>query len=219
MWLFDFDGTLTDYQSADQVAVEVLRRTCFDDVPEPEFRASSLAARTAFYQAWAAGDTSLGLDQSRVGTLCDQYGRTAVIEQAVDMYRAALLSETRPAPGAEGLFEYLTRSRRLGIVTNAYDAEAQRARIAATGLDRWVEVVVVAVEVGYFKPDPRIMLTAAEALGVASNECIYVGDSHEFDVIAATDAGMHPLYVGAESRGAGVPCFSSLQCLYHHVVS
>ena len=219
VWLFDFDGTLTDYQSADQTAVEVLRRTCFEDVPAPEFRASSLVARTAFYQAWAAGKTGVGLDQSRVGTLCDQYGRTAVVEHAVDTYRTALLAETRPASGAEGLFEHLARSRRLGIVTNAYDAEAQRARIAATGLDRWVEVVVVAVEVGYFKPDPRIMLAAAEALGVASNDCIYVGDSHEFDITAATGAGMHPLYVGAEPRGTDVPCFSDLECLYHHVVS
>ena len=56
-WLFDFDGTLTDYQSADVVAVEILRRECFADIPSGEFRASSLTARTAFYRAWAGGDS------------------------------------------------------------------------------------------------------------------------------------------------------------------
>ena len=64
----------------------------------------------------------------------------------------------------------------------------------------------------------------ATALDVAAEECSYVGDSYEFDVTAATGAGMHPVYVGTSSRdnavsAADVPCFPSLQSLYDQVVS
>lgn len=212
-WLFDFDGTLTDYHAADRTAVEVLRREQFGDVPAEPFHHASVTARTAFYRAWATGDTSVGLDQSRIATLCDRYERGDHTDAAVATYRAALLSQTRPVPGAEDLFQHLAGSYRLGIITNAYDAEAQRARITATRLDRWVEVVVVAAEVGYFKPDPRIMAAAADTLDVDPDECVYVGDSHEFDVAAAEAAGMHPVYVGGEASPIGVPCFPDLPSL------
>ncbi|WP_156821179.1 HAD family hydrolase [Microlunatus phosphovorus] len=88
-WLFDFDGTLTDYDSADRTAVEVLRSACFDDVPAEEFHAASVAARTAFYRVWAAGDTSVGLDQSRVAALCERYGRSGAVAEAVATYRGS----------------------------------------------------------------------------------------------------------------------------------
>ncbi|GAA4356064.1 HAD family hydrolase [Angustibacter luteus] len=213
-WLFDFDGTLTDYDTADRAAVETLRLRYFADVPADEFHAASVTARTAFYRTWAAGDVSRGLDQSRVAALCNRYDRANRTDQAVDTYRAALLAETRPVRGAEALFAHLALSYRLGIVTNAYDAAAQRARIVATGLDRWVEVVVVAVEVGYFKPDPRIMVAAAEGFGVSPAECVYVGDSHEFDVAAADAAGMHPIYIGSENGPLDAPCFADVQELH-----
>jgi len=175
-----------------------------------QFLQASVIARTAFYRAWASGDTSVGLDQTRIATLCEHYGRPEDTDVAVTAYRSALLRETRPVTGAEDLLQHLAGSHQLGIVTNAYDAKAQRARIAATGLDRWVHAVVVAVEVGYFKPDPRIMAAAADTLGVAPSECVYVGDSHEFDVAAADAAGMRPVYVGCEAPSIEVPCFSSL---------
>lgn len=154
----------TDYHVADWSAVEALRRAWFAEVPAGPVYAASVVARSAFYRAWAAGDTRVGLDQCRVGALCDRYGRSDRTDEVVATYRAALLSETRPVAGAVDLIKYSAGSYRLGIITNAYDAEAQRARVSATGLDRWVEVVIVAVEVGYFKPDPRIMVAAVTRL-------------------------------------------------------
>ena len=213
-WLFDFDGTLTDYRAADMSAVQVLRRTWFAEVAAEKFYDASVAARSAFYRAWATGDTSVGLDQSRIAAPCDRYGRSDRTDEVVATYRAALLSETRPVAGTVDLFEHLAGSYRLGIVTNAYDAEAQRTRVKATGLDCWVEVVIVAAEVGYFKPDPRIMIAGADALGVAPGECVYVGDSHEFDVAAAAAAGVRPIYVGGDVPLVDVACFPDLADLH-----
>ena len=43
--------------------------------------------------------------------------------------------------------------------------------------------------VGVEKPDPAIFRAALEALGVAPEEALYVGDLYEVDVVGARAAG------------------------------
>ncbi|WP_083843844.1 HAD hydrolase-like protein [Microlunatus phosphovorus] len=60
---------------------------------------------------------------------------------------------------------------------------------------------------------------AADSFGVASTHCVYVGDSHEFDVAAAAAAGMHPIYVGPKAPAVEVPSFPELRRLHEHLIS
>ena len=55
--------------------------------------------------------------------------------------------------------------------------------------------MVVAADVGYFKPEPELLWAAAERLGVAPERCVYIGDSVAFDVAAARAAGMAAVLV------------------------
>jgi FMN phosphatase YigB (HAD superfamily) len=71
-------------------------------------------------------------------------------------------------------------------------------RVAATGLGEFLDDVVVAADVGHFKPEPELLWAAAERLGVDPERCVYIGDSVAFDVAAARAAGMVAMLVSPD---------------------
>ena len=101
------------------------------------------------------------------------------------------------------MLEALGKRYRLGVVTNGID-RVQRARLAASGIARFFEVVVTSEGCGFAKPDPRILQVALEALRVPAGAAIYVGDDLAVDRAAARAAGMRFVWVdrGDPVRGA-----------------
>jgi putative hydrolase of the HAD superfamily len=107
----------------------------------------------------------------------------------------------RPIEGAaEALRALQAAGYALAVVSNASGTmEAQLAEheiCSVTGGEHAeVAVVVDSAVVGVEKPDPAIFRFALEALGVAPERCIYVGDTVHFDVQGARAAGLHPVHV------------------------
>ena len=77
---------------------------------------------------------------------------------------------------------------RLGIVSNS-DGRVDQA-LTAAGLRQYFDVVIDSSIFGSEKPDPAIFQAALDALGVAPEEALYVGDLYEVDVVGARAAGM-----------------------------
>ena len=102
----------------------------------------------------------------------------------------------------EGAAAALARVRemgyRLGIVSNA-DGRVE-ALLHRLGLADAVEFVIDSHAVGVAKPDPRIFRMGAERLGLAPEECLYVGDLYAIDVVGARAAGLHPLLLDPFDR-------------------
>jgi putative hydrolase of the HAD superfamily len=80
----------------------------------------------------------------------------------------------------------------LGIVTNAATPMWMRDReLEAMGLlDYFSHCRLSAVDVGYIKPHPAIFNRALEALGVATDEVVFVGDNPEADILGAQNVGI-----------------------------
>lgn len=104
-----------------------------------------------------------------------------------------------------GTLDALRRLRhagvRLGVVSNS-DGRAEEALIAA-GLRDLFEVVVDSAIAGVEKPDPRIFLGALDALGIAPEEALYVGDLYEVDIVGARAAGMTAALLDRQGRHPG----------------
>lgn len=62
-------------------------------------------------------------------------------------------------------------------------------------LSQYFELILAAGEVGWFKPDPRLLSYAAEQLGVDPAASVYIGDNYHADVLGARAAGMTPVLV------------------------
>jgi HAD superfamily hydrolase (TIGR01549 family) len=90
---------------------------------------------------------------------------------------------------ADVLTELADGGHRLGLVTNG-PTDLQRVKLAASGLDRFFDVVVVSGQLGHGKPSPEPFWRALDELAVAPQQALMVGDSESRDVAGARAAGV-----------------------------
>lgn len=101
---------------------------------------------------------------------------------------------------------------RIGIVTNGPLLQQWR-KLDMSGLLPLVDAVCVSGQEGVHKPDPEIFRRAALRLGVACEDCVFVGDQVALDIAGAVAAGMHPVHIDVAGVGGtpeGVPCIADI---------
>jgi putative hydrolase of the HAD superfamily len=180
-------------------------------------------------RAHFAGIAALG-DRSPVGhhgdgtSIWHAYNRAyarvcGVPDDRLDEATEVLLAEfarggvwTRQIPGArDALRAIADRGMRVGIVSNAdgtVEAQLRSDGICQIGPGAGVEVHVVLDSgvVGVSKPDPEIFHLALEALQVAPESAIHVGDTPAADVAGALAAGVRPVLVDPYDFHPGTEC-------------
>lgn len=77
---------------------------------------------------------------------------------------------------------------KLAIVSNCSSEEVKV--IKQSKVYEYFDQVILSYEVGFQKPDILIYKKAADLLGVALDECIFVGDGGSNELVGARDAGM-----------------------------
>lgn len=93
-----------------------------------------------------------------------------------------------------GLLERLTKSFRLGVLTNG-GSENQRRKLQGLGLEDLFDEIVISQEVGISKPNPAIFELIVERLGTDFSSSVLFGDSLENDCIPALELGMDVFWV------------------------
>ncbi|AOS65314.1 haloacid dehalogenase superfamily enzyme, subfamily IA [Actinoalloteichus hymeniacidonis] len=92
----------------------------------------------------------------------------------------------------------------LAVITNAASLY-QRKKLRAVGLIDAFDHLVISEELGIGKPDPMIFHTACEALGVAPEETVHVGDRLDLDASGAVGAGLHGVWLDRRGEARRVP--------------
>ena len=77
---------------------------------------------------------------------------------------------------------------RIGLITNTFNDE--RDKIRECPLFPYFDVALISFEQGICKPDAELFRRMTEALQVAPEECLYVGDGGSRELYAARDFGM-----------------------------
>ncbi len=95
---------------------------------------------------------------------------------------------------AEPTLKELKKSYLLGLITNG-PPDLQREKLLATKLTRYFEIILISGELGMGKPEGRIFEHALQALRVAPNETVMVGDSLERDIAGAKGRGIFAVWV------------------------
>lgn len=118
------------------------------------------------------------------------------VSEAKERTYRRLLRERGLAP-LPGAIDWLARLHRAGW-KQALASSAPRPNIEAVfealGLERFLDVVVSADEVGRGKPDPALFLETARRLGLSSDRCVVVEDAPA-GLEAARRAGMRSVGV------------------------
>lgn len=112
-------------------------------------------------------------------------------------------------PGAEEFLRALQRmGKRVTIVTNAHESGVA-IKTARTGVDRYVDRVVNAFEVGYLKMRPEYWPTCQRLVRFEPKRSLYIDDDE--DCLAAAQAfGVAHLFHSAKSSSELAPARSSI---------
>lgn len=109
---------------------------------------------------------------------------------------ALLLDAVRAAGPRPGVVEALARLRARGLRLLATSDHPAADKLEALGLAGAFEGLVVGEALGALKPSPRLLLAAAERLGMAPARLLHVGDRADADGAAAAAAGCRVLLLG-----------------------
>ncbi|WP_046167812.1 HAD family hydrolase [Chromobacterium vaccinii] len=102
---------------------------------------------------------------------------------------------TAAMPGAaEAVAGLQAQGGRIGVISNG-SHRTRLEKVERLPFASAIELTVSSESAGVKKPDAAIFRAAAEALGVESGECWYVGDHPLNDVIGAAGAGMTPVWL------------------------
>jgi phosphoglycolate phosphatase len=179
--LFDLDGTLLDTAPDLAAALNVL-------LAEERRGALSLATVRPHVSTGAIAVVHRGFPEVDV----ESEGFEALRLRFLNHYRAALSVHTRLFPGFAAVLDTLeAHDLPWGVITNKAGWLTEPL-LDALGLRTRAACVVSGDTLKVRKPRPEPLLLAAERIGVAPADCVYVGDALR-DVQAALAAGMVPL--------------------------
>lgn len=206
--LWDIDDTLFDYTGSDRagalrhlraeglVAVhggEEAALARWRDVMEIEF-ARFLTGEVGFL------DHRRARARTFLGTPLTDDEADAWFGRYIAHYEAAWALFPDSAPALEAVAPLV----RQAVLSNASAANQER-KLAALRIRDHFEAVLCADELGYAKPAPEAFQGACEALGLAPDEVVYVGDRLDIDALGARDAGLAAVWLDRADTGEELP--------------
>jgi HAD superfamily hydrolase (TIGR01509 family) len=203
--IFDLGGTLATPEDWTGAVARALRRMGLDDagadrwceeatagVGHPEGPKTSRRRLRRHRDAWAeAVLVAAGVEDGLPA-------RTALLRRVVE---TEILWRPPYPDVPEMLDRIVAEGYRIGVASN--NDGRTREKVAAIGLAHPFEVIVDSLEERTAKPEPDLVLVAAERMGVMPFRALYVGNDPEKDVVSAHAAGMPVAWVEREGAGPG----------------
>jgi len=208
--IFDLDDTLVDARAAFEIAIGRSFRGVYPAITEAQSATALHLWRTdaaGYYRAYTRGE--MAYEEQRVARMhhiVDELGLTAPtagqVRAWVEAWDGGFRAGWSPFPDVLPTLDWLReRGLAMGVLTNAH-ADLQAEKLAATGLGD-LPLLVTLDTFGVGKPDPRVFRAAADRLGVAPEEALYVGDEFDIDARAAADAGLHGAWLRRPGHAKG----------------
>ncbi len=213
-WIFfDLDDTLFDFSSASLLSL----RRLWDESPAIRSRFDNPDAFIEEYhihnkRMWdlhESGQISADFlkgERFRLTVSPDLHDDVTLcaMHRLNDRYLWLLGECNAPIEGSKDLLSVLSKKYLIGVLTNGF-TEVQYRKLHSTGLDRYIQRMVISDEIGIQKPDPRIFRYAEAATGANAASTIMIGDNPANDIQGAIDAGWQAIHFDRK----GKPFFSS----------
>lgn len=104
-----------------------------------------------------------------------------------------------------GTFELLTTLRdagyKLGILSNGF-REVQYAKLHTSGIDKYIDCVVLSDEIDVNKPDVRLYRYAEQKAHTTAEQCVMIGDNPLTDIAGALNAGWGAVWYNPKNAPA-----------------
>lgn len=208
-WIFfDLDDTLFDFTSESLISLMRL----WDETPEIRQRFKSPEAFIDEYHInnkhmWDLHESGkitadflkgerfrLTVDPERTDENFCRFSR-----QLNDRYLWHLGGCNAPVEGAKELLKELSKKSLIGVLTNGF-TDTQYRKLQSTGLDRFIQRMVISDEIGIQKPDSRLFRYAEQATGAVPEQTIMIGDNPDNDIQGALDAGWNAIFYDCKGK-------------------
>ncbi|MGE6547712.1 HAD family hydrolase [Bacillus mycoides] len=182
--LFDLDGTLLDRrQSLEQFIRDQYNRFAFHLINIEKFEYCS-----RFLELDNNGYT--WKDKVYSTLLCEYNITTLTQEQLLHDYITNFQHHCIPLQNMHELLQQLTQQNiKIGIITNGF-TDFQMNNLRALNIHTYTSTILVSEAEGIKKPHPEIFERALQKLNVKAEECLYVGDHPENDVLGSEQVGI-----------------------------
>lgn len=191
--IFDIDDTLFDREDAQQKTLRIIMREfsdTFAGIDEETAIDAFLESDHISVRDFNVGDSVSVARTKRSKRFLNILGlRVDPAEKITEMYVKAYPDVKAPIKNAESVVIGLARQFPLGVVSNG-SPDVQCRKLKTLGIEHLFECIVLSAELGIQKPDPRIFWEAATMLKKGPEECLYIGDSYDTDVLGAKSARM-----------------------------
>ena len=215
--IFDLDGTLRHNQpSWPDVFLEVAQRHGVPVPPEARrrlkrwahhFWASSAELKQMLRTYGESEDFWLAYTRRRLQLLGCPPEEAESLAPRIHAEMVALeeqVDDVVPPQVPQTLDTLRRQGYRLALLTNR--REPLDNYLSEIGLEGYFDPVLVAGELGAWKPDPAVFLHAVQHLNLRPAEVAYVGDNMYADVLGAQAAGLRPILLDPEGLFPEAPC-------------
>ncbi len=188
--LLDQDGTLLDFEAAEDLAI----RATLEQFNLPVEQSAVDKYKSINSELWASFEKG-EIKQEKLVTkrfekLLNAFGKKGDPIKMNNFYLTSLSKSANVIDGVEDALKDLGEVATLAIVTNGVE-RVQKARLKASGLDEMIDDVFISERIGAAKPARKIFDTALRSLGIENRKkVLMVGDSLKADIAGGKAAGL-----------------------------
>jgi len=219
--LFDMGGTLRGSEKkgeAEKVKIVQKIVELLDADASPKEFVELLTERNKAYRRWAK-ETLTDVDEREFWTkwMLPDWPTDRITELAMQLnslWRKATGDRIIFPESKEVILELFRRGYRLGVVSNTISSVETPQLLKEQELAGCFETVILSCVVGMRKPDPSILLEAANRMDVDPGKCAYVGNLLHRDVLPSQKAGFAKVVIRRDPE-----TFDEHQAKYPHLVA
>lgn len=196
--LFDFGQTLVNSADGFRAAEKEAQKKVFPDLgmtSREDFLSNYRRIRKAFHEKSNFSRKDIMQEIYRFYHLQPDL---SLLEKWESEYWKRVTAHTTLFPETEQVLENLAPNYRVALITNTQGQtiEGKHRLSQFPELEKYFETIIVAGESGVPpKPDPLPFNLCLEAIKIAPNEAVYVGDDWRIDICGARQAGIKPIWL------------------------
>lgn len=221
--LFDIDDTLYSFANGHSIAMPVVCSYAEEQfgIQTEQFNKYCTEAMKQQFQ-WDSTTAGCHSRTIRFQQVLERLGLPLWYAVVLDdVYWSSLLSAITPFPG---VMEFMTGLRERGVrlgTGSDMTTNWQLKKLHKLGLLDLLDFVVTSEEAGVEKPDKRLFELCRRKAGCQAEECLFIGDNLDKDVLGAQRAGMQALWFQPDREKAAemtnVKSIPTFQGLIDHI--
>ena len=118
-----------------------------------------------------------------------------VLHEVVDIFMNGWQKKVHVCDDTLAVIPRLSESYKIGIVSNTHYKNIIPNILSKTELKSYFDIIVLSVETKRRKPCKSIFLNAMDILHMKPEECCFVGDNYNEDIIGAESVGMQAIQI------------------------